>query len=71
MSWSGLSYTSFAIIHLHLNRKAHPTGNFVLAEPSCNLLKDNEAMKMLATQEATVMLDKCMFCLYGLSIPLV
>ena len=48
MSLSGLSCTNFAIIHLQFNSKAGSTGFFFLAQPSCNLLKDNETMKMLA-----------------------
>ena len=47
MSLSSLLYIIFATIHLHLNSKSCWVGIFLLTHPSCNLLKDNEAMKML------------------------
>ena len=47
MSLSSLLYIIFATIHLHLNSKSCWVGIFLLTHSSCNLLKDNEAMKML------------------------
>ena len=47
MSLSDLLYISFATIHLHLNSKSCSVGIFLLTHLGCNLLKDNEAMKML------------------------